>query len=988
MSLSLLEPVEHHGPSIAVKFYDDDLLLVGHGPMLKIYNYKTSEVLSSVRILKKNKIHGIAFDRDTFIFYGGRSFNILSLSQLMESKDVTTNEQMINDWIITAEFSYNGLEAFILTAHNVILSVDSYSQTLQWEKSVYGEKSILYSGSIRVASKHDVYINAGTVMGGVIIWDLYKEEVVHNLIGHEGSIFNVQMSSDTKYIVSCSDDRSIKLWDFKSGKLLSTAWGHTARIWNLKFYANEKAVISVSEDLTSRTWTITDEEQLVPNETYQLHLGRHIWGLDVNKEGSYAATGGNDGRVRLVSIVPGQTEAATKDFTLSDITASTPAYTPKNNEIVKGFWRLDFGLIVITSEGGVFSYVNDVWSLIMTEPDLRNFSLTNGLTHANIIIFTNSKGDSLFLKFDSNGTIITKQWIHTDVTKVVNALSTSFEDKFYLMIESPNTKEKLVVYEFDGQLSITKTVFLEKGPTFVSTCFEVNGDLIFVGFRLSSIGIYKLSTSQEVQFIKKLSISDTVTSIKSVHSDDKQALLVIGNRDGYYVYIKFNKVTGDYEFLHSNNTRKGFLEGAFEIDNELIIYGFKSSFFYIYNESREYEIAYENCGGAHRQWKLFHLQGSYEFVYTRSGTLTIREVPKPAVDYFLSEGTHGREIRDISIRDKPLKDGKILYVTGAEDTTLKLSSIDNDKGSIRNYWTLRKHTSGLQKVKFLSDDLLASSSAREEFFIWKLDESFSNPLLIPTASLQPSADNPDLRIMDFDHLFVYDSDDNMKGLLLVNVYSDSTIKAWFFEPTTSSFTPVFEGHYKTCCLLDVKLSIVNDQVFLLTGATDGHLTLWNITESIGFELVEGKLRFKGEISKRSLPSPVSTISVHQNSIKSFSVKQDNDDLIVATGGDDNGLAITTFKFNGEIVEAEVNSLVEDAASSTITSLDMVSNDRLIVVSVDQIVRLWSFKDKKLKLLDKLYTTVADTGSLGTYQQGDRHVSLIGGVGLSVWDIKN
>lgn len=986
MKGSYLEPVEHHGPSIAVKFYDNDLLFVGHGPVLKVYNYKTSEVLRSVRIFKKNKIHGIAFDRDTFIFYGARSFNMVSLSQIMDSTELIHNEKMVNDWIITAEFSYNGLEAFLLTAHNVILSVDSYSQTLQWEKSVEGEKSILYSGSIRVASKHDVYINAGTVMGGVIVWNLYKEEIVHNLLGHEGSIFNVQMSENTNYIVSCSDDRSIKLWDFKTGELLSTAWGHTARIWNLKFYSEDNAVISVSEDLTSRTWKITDDKQLIPNETYQLHLGRHIWGLDVNKDGTQAATGGNDGRVRLFSIKPGQTESLTKNFALSDIVSTTADYKVKKNEIVKGFWRLNFGLIVITSEGGIFSYINDSWNWIRNEASMSSFSLTNGFADQNIIIFTNGKGESLLLKFDNEGKIESENKVHTEVTKVVNALSTTDSGKIYLMIESPNTNEKLVVYEINENLSIEKTALLVKGPTFVTTCFEVIDDLIFVGFRLSSLGIYKLSTSEEIQFIKKLSISDTVTSIKSVKSDEDKLLLVVANRDGYYVYLKLDKATNLVEFVHSNNTRKGFLEGAFELDNELIVYGFKSSFFYIYNESREYEIAYENCGGAHRQWRLFHVGSDYQFVYTRSGTLTIRDIPKPTVDHFLSEGTHGREIRDISIRPKLLKGNKVLYVTGAEDTTLKLSSINSDKGEIKNFWTLRKHTSGLQKVKFISDNLIASSAAREEFFIWKVDESFDIPLITPIASLTPSSDNPDLRIMDFDHLSVHDKDGNVTGLLITNVYSDSTIKAWYFDVSTAQFRPIFSGHYKTCCLLDVKLFVTNSHIYLVTGATDGHLSLWDLTPSVCFEIDSGKLILTEHLESRKLSAYLSSIAVHQNSIKSFEIRIVGNEVVVATGGDDNALAITTFKLE-DGVTADVMSIVESAASSTITSLSIISDDRLLVVSVDQVVRLWSFKENKLVLLDNLYTTIADTGSVDTLEANDREVALIGGVGLSVWDVK-
>lgn len=72
-------------------------------------------------------------------------------------------------------------------------------------------------------------------MGGVIIWDLFSETKIHNLLGHEGSIFYVNLSNNGRYVASCSDDRSIRLWDLETGKQLSVGWSHTARIWNLMF---------------------------------------------------------------------------------------------------------------------------------------------------------------------------------------------------------------------------------------------------------------------------------------------------------------------------------------------------------------------------------------------------------------------------------------------------------------------------------------------------------------------------------------------------------------------------------------------------------------------------------------------------------------------------------------------------------------------------------------------------------------------------------
>jgi WD40 repeat protein len=975
-------PIEHHGPSVAVKFFGDDLLLVGRGPLVKVYNYKTGEVLVSRKIFKRNKIHGIAFQRETIAFYGARSFSILSLAQVIDGGDLLNHELMINDWIIAGEFCYKGWELFLLTAHNVILSIDTYSKTLQWEKSVFGEKSILYSGSIKVTSRYDVYINAGTVMGGVIIWDLYKEEIIHTLKGHEGSIFNVKTSANNKYIVSCSDDRSIKLWDFKTGDLKATAWGHTARIWNLKF-VGDKGVVSVSEDLTARTWNITEDVQLVPNHTYELHSGRHIWGLDINRDGTFAATGGNDGRIRLIDISENKIEEETEKFNLREIVAQSGIeYAIQKNEIVKGFWELTCGLVLITSFGGIFIYKNGSWSFLRTESEFNNMTLTNGFTEQDIITFTSSKGDTLFLKFGKDGSIINEQETQTDVSKVTNALSTVEGENLYLLVESPNKQDKLTLYQFQSDLIVRKTIKLTKVPTFVTTCFEVTNKLVFMGFRLSSLGVYDLGTGEELKLIKKISLSDTVTSIKKLEEKDDQVLLAITNRDGLYLYMRYNKLTNEHEFVHINNIRKGFLEGSLHINSELIVYGFKSSWFYIYNESRDFEITYENCGGAHRIWKLFHDDQGYKFIYVRDGTLHIRSVPNSPVPLSLSEGTHGREIRDIAIRDGC---PKLLHLTGAEDTTMKLSTIDKTTGDVKNYWTVRKHTSGLQKVKFLNEFIVASSSAREEFFLWKIDEGFEYPLISNIGTLAPSSSNPDLRIMDFHHQFVY-QDNEAVGVVLANVYSDSTIKVFFFDFSASEFIPLLSGRYKTCCLWDIQILIHQNRVLILTGATDGHLALFDVTEEIQFPIVDSSLQFQKLDESKQLPRWSNIVQVHQNGIKDLQVFNTENGFLVATGGDDNALGLVRFTVGDEI-ESKVVAFEPSAASSTITAVSKISGDRIAVISVDQVTRLWSVAGGKLTQLDHHYTTVADTGSSDSVNVDGRDYVLIGGIGLSLWEVK-
>ena len=976
-------PIEHHGPCIAVKFYSDELLLVGNGPLLKVYNHITGEVLTSKKIFKRNKIHGIVFQRDTVGIYGARSFSILSMSQILEDDALYEEEKMVNDWIIAGEFCSKGWELYLLTAHNVVLSVDSYSKTLQWERSVFGEKSILYSGSIKVLSQWEVMVNAGTVMDGIIIWDLHRQEVVHALKGHEGSIFSVQSSAENKYIVSCSDDRSIKLWSAKTGELKSTAWGHTARIWNLKFIGDE-GVVSVSEDLTARTWRITEDEQLVPVHTYELHNGRHIWGLDVNAEGTIAATGGNDGRVRLIDITVDKVDRESETFTLEQIASQCQDdYQVQKKEIVKGFWQLQCGLVLITSFGGIFQYRDGKWSFVAQKPEFNNLTLTNGFTNQNVMTFTGSNGHTVLMKFDQEGKLIKEEAIHTPVSKVINVLSAVHEDDLYLLVESPNKQDKLTLYALKDSLQVTRQLQLTKAPTFVTTCFEVSSTLIFMGFRLSSLGIYDLETGEELKLIKKLSLSDTITSIRLLQETGDDVLLAITNRDGLYVYLRYNKSSNEHVFVHTNNIRKGFLEGSLtDVDSDdFIVYGFKSSWFYIYNESRDFEVAYENCGGAHRIWKLFHDSNGYKFVYVRDGSLHIRNVPKSPLPLVLSEGTHGREIRDIAVRQGC---EKLLNITGAEDTTMKLSTMDKTTGQLRNYWTVRKHTSGLQKVKFLSEDLVASSSAREEFFVWRIDEQFKYPLIALIGTLQPSSTNPDLRIMDFSHKFVY-QDGSVVGVFFVNVYSDSTIKSFYFNLSTNQFTPVFSGRYKTSCLWDVRILFHDDSIYILVGGTDGHLSVWNVTQHVPFTLADGQLQLQQLGETKTLSKWDCLVQVHQNGIKDLEVFPDEQGFSVVTAGDDNGLGLVKFILSDSVV-GKVVAFEASAASSTLTSLSKISGKRVAAISVDQTSRLWSIDGDKLELCDSLYTTVADTGSSDATTIGGKNYLLVGGIGLSLWEV--
>lgn len=374
--------------------------------------------------------------------------------------------------------------------------------------------------------------------------------------------------------------------------------------------------------------------------------------------------------------------------------------------------------------------------------------------------------------------------------------------------------------------------------------------------------------------------------------------------------------------------------------------------------------------------------------FVKNSSLNWTKIYKSTFPETLKNGTHGREIRDLSIRkSREYKKDTYLFISGSEDTTVKLCSVNVKTGFVKNYWTLKAHVSGLQRCKFLNEKLAVTCSAREELFLWELNDRFSSPHMNLRKKLLPSMNNPDLRIMDFDFRFIKGT---VHNFIMATVYSDSTIKVWHYDYLKNEFLLLIQGKYETCCILNVALAMLKDSIILLIAATDGYLTHWDITDLLPFEMSYGKLVSNNlSFATLQLNKWTQKIPVHLAGIKSFDLKTEDDRFVVYTGGDDNAIAITEYTLsNGRAMYGAVKDMERYATSSTVTSVQLLDDcNRLLTTSVDQIIRIWDIGDSTLSIKENAYTTVADTGSSDFVDIGDASFLLIGGVGLSGWMIE-
>ncbi|KKR67263.1 MAG: NWD2 protein [Candidatus Uhrbacteria bacterium GW2011_GWE2_40_58] len=72
--------------------------------------------------------------------------------------------------------------------------------------------------------------------------------------GHTNWVFSVAISSDKKWIVSGSEDCTIKVWNVKTEECMRTLEGHRNRVYSVVFSPDGKWIVSGSYDKTIKIW--------------------------------------------------------------------------------------------------------------------------------------------------------------------------------------------------------------------------------------------------------------------------------------------------------------------------------------------------------------------------------------------------------------------------------------------------------------------------------------------------------------------------------------------------------------------------------------------------------------------------------------------------------------------------------------------------------------------------------------------------------------
>ncbi|KAI9826726.1 MAG: hypothetical protein M1819_007271 [Sarea resinae] len=596
---------------------------------------------------------------------------------------------------------------------------------------------------------------------------------------------------------------------------------------------------------------------------------------------------------------------------------------------------------------------------------------------------------------------------------------------------------------------------LELPVSFIVTSLEIDlpAGCMLLGARNGSLAIYpypdnigqEISRLVPIDYVKSLHGGDAITVIKRISGlispyESPPGYYLTAGRDGTYCIHRLTRVfnrsrhtIANYNFVtvHISSPPLGpNIEGAYFVasSNELVLYGFRSTQFVVWNESTRTELITIECGGAHRSWaySIDH-QGQYgwnNFLWTQASQLHIHSSRSRSLDVVQSGG-HGREIKAAAVSPS-LYDGTDkscrFLATGSEDTAIRIFSYETilNTHSTQGFHCLgvfNKHRTGIQHLQWSDKgDYLFSSGGRNELFAWRVRTLPGRGIgMVCEAFCPPDSEISDLRIMSFDVSRI-EGPESESGhvesqFLITMVYSDSTVRCYAYVsgPKQTLFHLVFSGTYMTSCLTQVRHYISDAEIWAIVASTDGHISLWNLTAP----LAKRSIVVRGGQLFGSSGGLVSTtiywqkrIHIHQNSIKStLELKVEDGYFILVTGGDDNSLALTCIILTGEgpvhstLLIPKAHASAINAAALIPSSLDHTSNRsrqyNIVTSGNDQQLKVWSITVDterqgvemfSIRQIGDEFTAIADISSVDVLQtvSGDR--ILICGVGMETWAV--
>jgi WD40 repeat protein len=649
---------------------------------------------------------------------------------------------------------------------------------------------------------------------------------------------------------------------------LAIGWGHLSRVWAIRFLETSPCngsllLQSAGEDATARTWELTPNSGDDKRLAYKLleldcaahHSGKNLWSTTVshNSAGLHQVIcGGADSKITAASLFrSSQAEqnigSAIAEYTVSDILSWAQSTSPnpetvtslkaykssKKAEFFRSYCFLDESAFLLTTNSGkvLVGSLSSNTDFGQSSPlsgatfvtqleDLSGFSVCTSGSQPGVAFIAGATG-SVYMYRNTTRTLAK---VHSVKGKVGDLFAADVSDYpghsvTAVLISLVGQNEAQLVYmdlaSDPGTMRVVRIPVSELSNASAITSMthlRASGDgFLFLGFRRGSIAVYSIreDSAAFIRVIDKAHDDETVTALSWIplFADLPRGYLLSVGRNGHLAVHYIDLSANFVELVHSLALPFGLnIEGLYFQDDHVLVHGFSSKKWFLYDVTAEEEIMGIDTGGAHRSWSFrAHSGVGGTLVWTRASSMHIcsQNGPNHTV---LRSGGHGREIKAVAVSPRShSKAHSQMVATGAEDTDIKIFQYVGQDLVCRR--TLRKHTTGIQHLQWSKKgDHLFSSGGCEEcmyiisaskhnerssnfltfaVYIWRIRGVLSSGLEVGVVCehvYTPESEHSDLRIMSFDVIT------HGSAHTIAMVFSDSSIKVVWPSSTVFSLS--------------------------------------------------------------------------------------------------------------------------------------------------------------------------------------------------------
>lgn len=820
----------------------------------------------------------------------------------------------------------------------------------------------------------------------------------------QGVIFSINCSIAHNLITTTSDDRSVKMWHLRFSRDAPTDWstctiepsksmfGHIARIFSHKIinYNNQVYIITVGEDSNVCIWSC--DGRLVNRQAVASNVS--LWNLDYDSTRQYLFACGNDGNVYQLNLnrILSGTQYWSGDLDISGL---------EDGEFVKKWAVMQDEAIAIffTSKKNIFygkveeHFANYSFKRL---PDAETDYKINTLeTHGSLVA---TAGDQFVTIYQyKNGAF--KKVFHEKPTSNPQNESTSILMSFVFISEGEfvicDVRGRGALITIDESFSIVKSVPFEMPPCkerWITMAARYDNYLI-VSDRRGHMHLFELNDRSSCLKHTLWNVNGNQGCRTIFNSSTENTIQFdCAGHQGKIKTIVINSSMQQLELKSTHDIPITWCEKSLVIDKErnILLAGFNERNFVAWRIDNSFRFEIE-CGGGHRGWDLY-----IDRKTSKAHLLFARNKINKCVQFYLHDNSmHPFNIATTNWHSRPcntmrlieLTNERYLIASGGDDNLLKFNEISTSQSTLTHRFDMVLHNSNIRSVCSLELSigelneskiwLIFSAGGRAQICVTevKIDQNCSVQFREVCDFMLRSSDlerkrmkqtqviyfDPETRFMSLE---TYKTAD---GINLVSGCSDGFIRTFRFANDSITLNgSVFYGR----CFLNVYTFEYNCRNYLITMATDGLIAFWSLDD----------------FNEDSLP--FFNVQHHDSGVNSFDTFIRANKIWVATGGDDQAIAISILQIeslpNGNGIGLSVDKTIRFPYNHTAQVNGVrFSADRKCVysVSVDQNVMRVDLSDFSIGKIN--YSCISDAKGLCVI---DSNNILVYGCGMQVLNV--